>query len=256
MRERRRLDRRSWLVRSAGGLVAVWSALDFGWGRRGWGVLVGGGPPRGVSAQEAEAPRVLSASVDFEFQGRPLNVAAYALVRGEEVAVVDTLLRGNAGKIEAVLQDAGLGWGSVKHVILTHFHGDHVGNLSDVLDLASEAAVYAGAPDIPRIESARAITPVDDGQEVFGLQIVATPGHTPGHISVYDPVGSALITGDAAANVGGTLDRHWSLMDEAMANESLKKLAALTFERALFGHGDPIEGGGSAAFRRLADGLP
>jgi glyoxylase-like metal-dependent hydrolase (beta-lactamase superfamily II) len=45
-------------------------------------------------------------------------------------------------------------------------------------------------------------------------------------------------------------------MDEAMANESLRKMAALAFERALFGHGDPIESGGSAAFQRLADGLP
>lgn len=204
--------------------------------------------------QEPEAPRVLSASIDI--QGRPVNVAAYALVRGEEVAVVDTLLRGNAGKIGAVLQEAGLGWSSVKHVILTHFHGDHVGSLNDVLAQAAEAAVYAGAPDIPRIESARAITPVDDGQEVFGLQIVATPGHTPGHISVYDPVGLTLITGDAAANVGGKLDRHWSLTDEAVANESVRKMAALTFDRALFGHGDPIESGGSAAFQQLAEGLP
>jgi hypothetical protein len=82
MRERRRLGRRSWLVRSAGGLVAVWSALDFGWGRRGWGVLIGG-PRRVAAAQGPEAPRVLAASVDFESQGRQLNVAAYALVRGE-----------------------------------------------------------------------------------------------------------------------------------------------------------------------------
>src|SRR6185503_5829539 len=110
-------------------------------------------------------------------------------------------------------------------------HGDHVGNLNEILAQAPEATVYAGAPDIPRIESARAITPVEDGQEVFGTQIIATPGHTPGHISVYDPAGAALITGDAAANVGGNLDRHWSVMDEAAANESVRKLAALAFER-------------------------
>jgi glyoxylase-like metal-dependent hydrolase (beta-lactamase superfamily II) len=232
----------------------VWSALDFGWGRRGWGVLIGGAG-RGASAQEA-MPQLLSASVDFQSQGRALNVAAYALVRGPEVLVVDTLLPGNAGKIETVLQEAGLGWGSVKHLILTHFHGDHVGNLNEVLAQATEAAVYAGAPDIPRIESARTITPVGDGEEIFGTQIIATPGHTPGHISVYDPVGAALITGDAAANVGGNLDRHWNVMDEAAANESIRKLAALAFERALFGHGAPIDSGGSAAFQRLAAGLP
>jgi glyoxylase-like metal-dependent hydrolase (beta-lactamase superfamily II) len=215
-----------------------------------------GAPPPGAYAQEPEAPRVLTARLDFEGRERPPNVSAYALVRGEDVAIVDTLLPGNAGRIEAVLHDAGLGWGNVRHVSLTHFHGDHVGSLNDVLAGASEAAVYAGAPDIPRIESARAITPIDDGQEVFGLRIVATPGHTPGHIAVYDPVGSALFAGDAAANLASGLDRHWSLMDEAAATASFKKMADLDFERALFGHGSPIESGGSAAFRQRGAELP
>jgi glyoxylase-like metal-dependent hydrolase (beta-lactamase superfamily II) len=38
-----------------------------------------------------------------------------------------------------------------------------------------------------------------DGQNIFGLQIVATPDHTTGQIPVYDPAASVFITGDALA---------------------------------------------------------
>lgn len=178
---------------------------------------------------------------------------AYVLVRGEEVALVDTGLPGNGDKFAAALETVGLKWSAVKHVILTHYHRDHVGSMGEVLTAAELAAVYAGADDIPLIESARAITPVADNSEVFGLQIVATPGHTAGHISVYDPLGSALITGDALNNVGGTLSgpNPSFTKDMARALESARKLAGLTYERAYFGHGAAIEGGASLAIAKL-----
>ncbi|MCI0528740.1 MAG: MBL fold metallo-hydrolase, partial [Nitrospira sp.] len=101
------------------------------------------------------------------------------------------------------------------------------------------------------------IKPVADGDEVFGLQIIATPGHTPGHICVFDPVGSLLVVGDAMNNInnklGGSNPQYTT--DMAQAIESVKKLAALKFEKAVFGHGDPIEQGASAAVTKLADTL-
>ena len=39
-----------------------------------------------------------------------------------------------------------------------------------------------------------------DGQEVFGLQVVDTPGHTPGHIAVFDNDSRVLVAGDALTN--------------------------------------------------------
>ena len=53
----RSLDRRRWLTWSASGVLAVWSALDFGRGRRGWGIAIGA-PMHGIaSAQETEVNR-------------------------------------------------------------------------------------------------------------------------------------------------------------------------------------------------------
>lgn len=178
---------------------------------------------------------------------------AYVLVRGEEAAIVDTGLPGNGAKFAAALETLGLGWAAVKHLILTHYHRDHVGSMGEVLTAAEAAAVYAGAADIPFIESARAITAVGDQAEVFGLQIVATPGHTEGHISVYDPLGAALITGDALNNLNGQLSgpNPQFTRDMPTALESARKLAGLAYERAYFGHGTPLESGAAQAVAAL-----
>ena len=119
---------------------------------------------------------------------------------------------------------------------------------------APQARVYAGAADIPQMTAPRAITPVTDGEEVFGLRIIATPGHTPGHISVLDPVGSLLVVGDAMGNINHRLSgsNPQYTADMAQAHQSVKKLAALTFAKAVFGHGDPLEQDASAAVATLA----
>jgi glyoxylase-like metal-dependent hydrolase (beta-lactamase superfamily II) len=178
---------------------------------------------------------------------------AYVLVRGEEVAIVDTGLPGNGEKFAAALETVGLKWDAVRHVILTHYHRDHVGSMGEVMMAAAQATAYAGADDVPLIESPRPITAVSDQSEVFGLQIIASPGHTKGHICVYDPVGSALILGDALNNIGGQLSgpNPSFTQDMAQATASARKLAALTFERAYFGHGTPIENGASKAIAAL-----
>jgi glyoxylase-like metal-dependent hydrolase (beta-lactamase superfamily II) len=178
---------------------------------------------------------------------------AYVLVRGEEVALVDTGVAGNAEKFSAALETMSLTWANVQHIILTHHHRDHVGSLGEILALAEKATVYAGADDIAQIQSARTITALADQTEVFGLQMISTPGHTAGHMCVYDPLGSALITGDALNNINGQLSGPNPSFTRNMeqAIESVRKLAKLSYERAYFGHGTPIESGASAAVAKL-----
>src|SRR6478735_11219533 len=59
-------------------------------------------------------------------------VSAYVLVRGRQAAVVDTGVAGSADAIGAVLDSAGPGWAGVRHVVLTHKHGDHAGSIGEV----------------------------------------------------------------------------------------------------------------------------
>jgi glyoxylase-like metal-dependent hydrolase (beta-lactamase superfamily II) len=92
---------------------------------------------------------------------------------------------------------------------------------------------------------------------VFGLRVIATPGHTPGHVCVFDPAGSLLILGDAMNNIGNKLSgpNPQYTADMAQAHQSMKKLAGLKFQRAVFGHGEPIDKGASQAIAKLAGTL-
>jgi glyoxylase-like metal-dependent hydrolase (beta-lactamase superfamily II) len=184
-------------------------------------------------------------------------VSAYILYRAGEAALVDTGVAGSADAIEESLIEVGLDWGSVGHVILTHKHPDHVGSIDDVLERASGTAVYAGAPDISEITAVVDPRPVGDGDSVFDLGIIETPGHTPGHISVHDSAAGVLVVGDALNGADGGVvgpDPGFS-EDMAVANDSLRKLAGLSYEVALFGHGEPVLAGASTAVAALAADL-
>ena len=186
------------------------------------------------------------------------SVSAYVLARGRQAAIVDTGLKGSEAKIGDAVKAAGLEWADVRHVIVTHKHPDHAGSLAAVLAAASNATVSAGEADIGAIQSPRPIEAIADGAEIFGLQIVATPGHTPGHISVFDAGAHVLVTGDAVNGSGGdgvAGPNPQYTEDMAKANESAKKLAALDVDTILFGHGDPIKGGARQALEKLAKTL-
>jgi glyoxylase-like metal-dependent hydrolase (beta-lactamase superfamily II) len=236
------------LARIALGGFAVWSEINFGFGRRGWGVAIGDRDfAIGIAhAQGLRPAQALEVNLGF--------VNAYVLIRGKEAAVVDTGTPNNGSKIADVVRTAGLGWDAVHHVILTHYHPDHIGSVGEVLDAAPKATAYAGAADIPQIKSPRPIKAVADNDEVFGLRMIATPGHTPGHVCVFDPAGSLLILGDAMNNVGSKLSgpNPQYTADMAQAHQSVKKLAKLKFERAVFGHGEPIDKSAAQAIAKLA----
>ncbi len=251
MRQIQQIGRRAWLAQMAKGTFVVWAEVTFGLGRKGLSIALGDDRLAAsiVQAQTRAAANVSRVITDY--------VSSYVLIRDKEAAIVDTGLPNNGKKFGEVIKKAGLGWDAVGHVILTHYHPDHVGSMGEVLTAAPKAMVYAGAADIPQIQSPRKIKAVGDGDDIFGLQIIATPGHTPGHICVYDPVGSLVVLGDAMVNLGGKLSgpspQYTADMDQA--HQSVKKLATLTFDKAFFGHGNPIEQGASAAVAKVAGAL-
>jgi glyoxylase-like metal-dependent hydrolase (beta-lactamase superfamily II) len=141
----------------------------------------------------------------------------------------------------------------VRHILITHSHSDHVDGLLEVTDAAPGAAFYAGAAEtmLPIWAPWR---PVTDGQEVFGLEVVDTPGHTPGHIAIFDTDSRVLVAGDALTNTIDGLKgpmREFTV-DMPTAEESVRKLAALKPQVILFGHGPPAQRDAAAQLRRLA----
>ena len=168
-------------------------------------------------------------------------------------------------------------------IVLTHAHPDHVGGLAAVRSGAQVAAHSEEAPLLRRGETMRPliagphcpddlrerikhpvmIDPVEiqielsEGDTVPGfpgLTVVHTPGHSAGHISLlWDHAGGVLVVGDAAANFGQVVLPPVA-EDFTVTEASVRRLAELDFDVAVFGHGEPIESGASEAFRRVWSG--
>lgn len=245
----RPVGRRTFLTWSGRGAFAV-AVL----GVAGCGGSGGGG--QSASAGDDETPAsgggagLRWSRVDLGF------VAAYVLVRGGQAAVVDTGVAGSADAVGKVLESAGPGWSGVRHVVLTHKHPDHAGSVGDVMDRAERAVGYVGAADLSEVDAPRRLRPLEDGDDVFGLRIVATPGHTAGHMAVYDTGSRVLVAGDALNNTDGLAGSNPQFTeDEAAAADSVRRLAELEPRTILVGHGDPILQGASDALHELASSL-
>lgn len=109
--------------------------------------------------------------------------------------------------------------------LITHHHADHVGGLLEV-KAATGCRVVGPRADAGRIEGLDQL--VDEGDAfAFGdqeVRVIATPGHTSGHISYFFPDGAALFCGDTLFALGcGRLFEG----DAPTMWRSLSKLAAL-----------------------------
>lgn len=272
MSHRRRVDRRVFLSQAGRlglGLVLSTSAVACATGAadetagpassRSAAPPPDAGSPASPSADGSAAPSEQATGTAFDWQRVDLGfVSAYLLIDNTQVVVVDSGVEGSETDIEAALTDLGMGWYAVEHIIFTHNHPDHIGSAAALIE-ATDAQVHAGEADHQSIPGPRPVSPVVDGDEVFGLQIITTPGHTPGHISVLDPVGGVLVAGDAlvgrgdGGGVAGPDAAYTQDMD--MAEQSVRKLAGFAFGTVLFGHGDPVEEHASRFVEELADTL-
>ncbi|MCA2218377.1 MBL fold metallo-hydrolase [Jidongwangia harbinensis] len=206
-------------------------------------------------------------------------VHVHLVLTDDGVVLVDTGLPGKSRTIERALGEARKTIGDVRTILLTHWHADHVGGAA-ALRRRSGARTVAHAIDAPVITGAvpmplpavqrtlaRLVTgkpePVmvdeslsaDGPVSVPGFSAFHTPGHTAGHVSyLLDRADGILFAGDAATG-GGTKVRHMSRTlnaDPTTARSSVAKLAALSFDVAVFGHGKAVAGGAVERFRDLA----
>ena len=207
-------------------------------------------------------------------------VNAYLVEEDDGFTVVDTMLPRSAGPI---LKAAG--GREIKRIALTHAHGDHIGSLDALAEqlpgvevlistrdarlLAKDMTLDPGEPEdklrgsYPGAKT-RPTRTVEAGERIGSLEVVASPGHTPGHVAFLDTRDRTLYCGDAYSTLGGvatTARVHPRFPLPGLATwhrptvlESAKALRALDPARLAPGHGKVVESPGAAMDAAIARG--
>jgi glyoxylase-like metal-dependent hydrolase (beta-lactamase superfamily II) len=166
-----------------------------------------------------------------------LDVRAYLVPHATGVVLVDTGMGAAGVALDAALTEAGAAWPDVSHVLITHAHPDHVGALDHVREAAPAAAVMASPMD-----GLAGLHPLADRDVIGPLRVVASPGHTPGHLSFLDEERGVLLVGDCLGVASGRLVRapEQFTADLEVAEQTLHRLLPLRGSRMLFGHGPEL----------------
>ena len=222
------------------------------------------------------------------------HVHAFLLDDGASLTIIDTLYDTDARLVLDQIRSIGRRVTDLEHIVLTHGHRSHLGGMATLKRL-SDATIYSHeweADIIAGERTAQPVTPIpmrpvlvywrvyhlqlgaalgrgkhppcpvdrtlQDGDRVGPVQVLHTPGHTPGHLAFWWPERRALFAGDAIATypafTGG-----WPAfnLNERQHWASLARMAELDAQVLAVGHGEPITAGAAARVRSLvvsADG--
>jgi len=205
-------------------------------------------------------------------------VNAYLVREDDGFTLVDTTMGGAANSLIAAAADAG---GSIRRIALTHGHGDHVGSLDALKDdLGSsveasmpelDARIHAGERVVngklpgswPKLRTKPEVL-LSAGDRVGSLEVVASPGHSPGHVSFLDTRDRTLLAGDVFTTYGSAaVTSHFYLRfplaamatwDKAKDLESARALRALEPAILAVGHGPAVVEPGDAMAAAIARG--
>jgi glyoxylase-like metal-dependent hydrolase (beta-lactamase superfamily II) len=196
-----------------------------------------------------------------------------------QVTLIDMGVAKSGAKVMAALASIGSGPTDVTRLMLTHAHADHAGGAAYVaketgreFGIHEEDAEFARAGKNPPRDASfrlgRLMTRTDKGFDVVpvaetftdgqvipfagGIEVVHTPGHSPGHAAYLHRDSGVLITGDSIFNVLGL---RWSIKsfctDFRMSQQTAVRLAELDYATAAFTHGAHLDDNPREHIRRF-----
>jgi glyoxylase-like metal-dependent hydrolase (beta-lactamase superfamily II) len=145
----------------------------------------------------------------------------YLVRENDGLTVIDTAYRGQTQAIMRAARKLGL---PIARIVLTHAHIDHVGSLDELHRALPTVPVAISERDARFLTGDKSLDPEEphvplrggypicttkptlllhEGDRVGSLEVIATPGHTPGQVAFLDTRNRALIAGDAFQTLGG-----------------------------------------------------
>nr|BCJ78251.1 hypothetical protein [Niallia circulans] len=251
-------------------------------------------PQAAYRRETGKAMKIAEGLEMLDLQLGPMTIHPVILVDQDTWTLIDTGMPGSAPAIMELAKQAGIGDRPLRSVVLTHQDIDHIGGLSGILAGTGNAAEVLAHPGdeaaINGREPMLKMTPerlagflgqvpaevreqfertflepagpnvtrtIKDGETLpagGGLTVIHTPGHTPGHVSLYHKRSKTLIAGDAMTVKNGELagPNPPVTPDMKLALESLGKFAAFDIERVVCYHGGLAEGDVQDMIARVA----
>jgi glyoxylase-like metal-dependent hydrolase (beta-lactamase superfamily II) len=207
-------------------------------------------------------------------------VNAYLVEEDDGLTLIDTMIPRSAKAILGAVGDR-----RIVRIALTHAHGDHIGSLDDLAEQLPGVEVLISTRDARLLAGDKSLDPgeergklrggypgaktrptrtVSPGDRIGSLEVVAAPGHTPGHVAFADTRDGTLYCGDAYSTLGGVattakLNPRFPLpglatWDRPTALESAKALRALDPTRLAPGHGKVVDSPARAMDEAIARG--
>ncbi|NGY86425.1 MBL fold metallo-hydrolase [Bacillus megaterium] len=210
----------------------------------------------------------------------------------EEAILIDTGMPGQTNQLKEALNELNMSIEQLKVILLTHQDLDHIGCATDIRNNSDKnIIVYAHEFDKPYIEGKLPLiktnasrmsneelaTIPDEIKYLYknppkvevdtvlkedqllpycgGIEVIFTPGHTPGHVSFYLRKSKTLVAGDALVLVNGKLMgpvKQTTLnMDQAV--QSLEKFLNYEIEHVICYHGGYFQGCPKEAILRIKE---
>lgn len=223
--------------------------------------------------------RLTVLEIKFDFNGSSNVIYPVVLSDEKEVVLIDCGYPKFLPLIKADAEAKGIDISKLTKIIITHHDFDHMGALAEFkreyphikvlssiedekyisgkeksLRLQQAEAIYDNLPEdqkgnakqfqqfIESIENVQVDVCLRDKDSFSwcgGVEIVATPGHMPGHISIYIKDSKTLISGDALVVEDNklTIANPQYTLDIVEAKNSIKKLLNYEIDRIICYHG-------------------
>lgn len=197
------------------------------------------------------------------FFERKFPSANMILIKDQLPILIDTGFGSDVQETEALMREVGVSPEALHLIVNTHYHSDHVGGNfhlqknygvpiaahkwdAHLINTGDPEACSAEWLDQP-VEPYRVDTLLSDNDEIHTgsrtLKVLHTPGHTLGHVALYEPEEKLLICGDLfhKNDIGWLNIFREGVSSIQRSLESLERLSMLKIQQAYSGHGPQID---------------